>query len=301
MKIINKKNIKINLILLFIPFLNLSCKESENFSDINLKNESFKDTIDLVDTIKSINIKNDTVHIRKIKIEDLNGKWYAYKFLEDSRFNDPKFNKKYAEEYSKYASFEIKENKFLLLNSCNNNLYVYKYPVKTKKYEDENIFTTFFKPKLDSLSFVSSIDGIQTCEKPYKTFCVYENSLVIHDRGYFFFFTKNKDSQKNTDLKIEGIPSDSRISWNVSKMYNTKSITEAYQNFKKDFTYGGLNLIEQLPHENFIDKESNIEYEIKNQNILISKSDPLGVITILLQKKGNMVQLTYKMEYPDEG
>jgi hypothetical protein len=295
MKIINNYRLTIFLV---ITFCMIFCKKSEN--------SIVKNNQDLITQNDSVIEKKDTVSDKKeelIKnsIQDFQGTWYCYKFTKDERFNEG-FDDKYANEFSNFSNFIIKKDSLLLKNRCKSLIYIYKYPIKLKKFEDESTFITFFKPQKDSLSFITSMNtsSIQ-CEAPFKTLCILDNDLLIHDRGYFFHFYKQNKNPRNNSFNVIGIPGDNRNEWIVTKTYTTKNINEVYKDFKNNFTFSSSKLRDVLPNNNFHDEQNDVDYKKDKDSFIIIKNDPMGVITISFKTKDGKILLEYKMEYLGEG
>lgn len=78
-------------------------------------------------------------------------------------------------------------------------------------------------------------------------------------------------------------------------------MNEAYQEFEISFPFGGLNLVDVIPNSSYLDKANNINYEITEKEVNISKANPMGTIIINLSIKNDKLYLSYKMEYLDEG
>jgi hypothetical protein len=291
------KSLKLS-ILIFVLFI-MSCKNSDTKNDIVLVKNEDSVSANLI-AKKKISDPNSTA-IKKEKLKNFQGVWYSYKFIKDKRYNES-FDDNYAAEVSRYASFSIKSDSLIVPNWCKTTIYEYKYATKIKNYNEESIFITYFKPKNDSLTFLSPYNANDLgCEKPYNVICFLKDELIIHDRGYFFFYKREKNKLTNNEFIINGIPGDNRNSWAVEKTYKNLDLNYAYEDFKKYFPFGGLNLKNEIPTSNYLDKTNNVDYEIRDKEVTIIKANPMGTVIINLSIKNGKLYLVYKMEYLDEG
>lgn len=286
----------INIFILAIVFL--SCKKQEEKNDMTIQQ----------DTLSKVNVKSQNLVLNDINQEDnslnINGTWTCYKFLSDDR-NEKKYDTDYAQEIARYSKFIIENNK-LKINNCTKNIYTYKYSTKLKKFEDESVFITYFKPKKDSVEFIDAINsGNDTsCDiLDNYTFYIPDNENIIHyDRGYYFYYKKIKDVKSSNNYTTQGIPANNRNEWAVTGTFvHSKSLEDGYRNFRKEFPYGSKNTTETFPkNEEFIDSKNGIIYNRSNNEYKIMKDDPMGKIIIKIsQNKNSPVTFSYEMHYPD--
>lgn len=233
-----------------------------------------------------------------LNINKYDGNWKCYKYLKDEKITDD-YSDNYAKEFSKYASFKIKNDSLIIDRRCKTKIYDYKYYIKKRKFEEESIFINRLKIKKDTLDFISNYNTAEfNCEKPFKIMCFFNNEFIIHDRGYFFFFSNN--NILNNEIYF-GIPSDNRAEWEINYKTNNVNIENVLNEFKDKFPYGAENLLKTIPKKSYIDKKNNILYECSKRTIKISKNDKMGTIIIEFKIGKNSVIVNYKMEYLENG
>jgi|GEM_PF-5422645 len=282
----------------FTGIVFLSCKD---FSD---KKVSVAQNEPLIQIENDKDSKPKKTVTTEFQVPDINGVWSCYDFAPDVKGGD-KGDLSFAEEMSKYAQLKI-ENNQLTFNNCKKELYYYKYPVKLKKYEDESVFITFFKPKKDSVYFVGSINSGENntlCDifDSYTFYLADDNTIVQYYRGYFFYYKKSPAAGKNNDFEISGIPGNNKNEWTVKGRTKQSSTLGAdYENFKKYFPYGSKNLSKKIPpQKEFTDKINGILYRKTTTGLEIIKDDPLGKILISFTKSDTESNFTYEFRYPE--
>lgn len=276
-------------------FLLFSCNSNDKkIKATTISNDTLK--IDAISSTK--NQRNDQNNISQTV-------WDSYAYEVDNRYKS-EYGEDYAKEFTKFSSLTLK-NDSIFMGDCKEKIYQYNYPTKAKKYENESIFITFYKPKTDSIKFISTQSFLkdQSCIPLDNVIIYYENpdELVIHDRGYFFKYHKRISEQKEkiNIRDIKGLPGNNRSGWFINTTINDiNTIQNGLKYFSNVFPYGAKGLIQSIPNDmNYKDSSNNITYKYSNNILTINKADPMGEITIILEVKNNKMKLNYKMELPD--
>ncbi|HEX9981601.1 MAG TPA: hypothetical protein VGB50_13655 [Flavobacterium sp.] len=275
--------IKMYLKLLWLCLIISGCKKSPSSTD------GGSTTLDEFKAPYLIVAKQDSHR------DEIGGVWRCYRYERDIRYNEA-FTDDYAKEFSRFACFEIRSDSILISNRCKALIYSYNYAVKFKKLDIESTYITHLKPKADSIRFITVNPDDEECADPFQTICNANSDMILHDRGYFFYFKKT-----NEPLRIKGIPGDNRNEWTYTETFRNSSFQEVYAAFLKKFPYGAKDLQTQLPARSETGNENLVSYEWNNSNTLtIRKPDPFGIITIrLAQKSNNEITLLYQMEYTE--
>ena len=232
------------------------------------------------------------------------GEWICYKYQTDN--TAVKFDKSYAEEFSKYAYFTIQNDTLSAMGVYNSPIYSYKHPVKFKKYNIESVFITSFQPDGDYTFFVTSYNSYEYYTEenhdvsPYyrdapmnNTLWFWNDNFLINDGGYFFFFKKGTRKKDG----IYGVPGDERNYFEVKKTYNT-SIEELLNLLKIDFPFGFEQVMTEANKELFFANDWK-----ENKTLKLEKSQANGKFVMEIVLEDSNIKLLYRMasDFEDAG
>lgn len=268
---------KVTLVtVLFITFLSYRVNSSNYISNISMINR----------------VETEDNEVKKTFLADKQGEWVCYKYEIENP--ESAFDDNYAQEFVNHAYFKIRNDTLSASGIYNTPVYGYKYPVEFKSNSEESIFISYFKPDVDSVFFIvpfhpyeyywENSDGMPSYqEAPMNKMDFYwNNSFIINDRGYFFFFKKGK---KETGVIIRGVPGDDRNYFRVEKLYRNISPDNLPELLKIDFPYGFGQVMD---HELFSSNDWS-----RNQTLRFEKSQSLGKFVMEITIEGDDMRLLY--------
>jgi hypothetical protein len=279
--------------LILLLFISCSVKSEKNYS-----NDSSFISNDIITDSLSTEITSQSIE------KSYFGIWDCYKYGKDSRY-DSNYGEGYAKEFSEFSKLRLTKDS-LYIGRCVEKIRYYDYPTKFRRYDGESVFITYFKPTEDKVKFVSvqNINENNIC-LPIDNEPIYlenYNSIIIHDRGYFFYYRKdNENTHKEICAEnVIGIPGNNRDYWNVElKTKRFNNIEEGYNYFMTNFTYGGKDLKDKIPIDaEYIDNKNSIIYKKNGNKLEIEKADPMGTIFIKMEYKEKEFHLIYRLDYP---
>ncbi len=244
--------------------------------------------------------KSTTPKTASIQQENLiDGYWSCVKYEIDSRFSNSKYGINYANEFKDNFSFTIK-NDSITIGNCKEELYQYKYNLNSYKATGESVFGIKSNSQ-NSIKILSTYEEKSNTCFPLDNLTMYHsdnNQIIIHDKGYFFYYDQSQYEKESSNCKKEGILGNTRNYWNLECHYS-KSIDETYKEFLKTYPYTSIFLLNKIPTTSFTDNENNITYNIKDNKVEIYKSDPSGIIYISFEKMENETVMKFEMKYPE--
>lgn len=229
----------------------------------------------------------------------IDGYWYCEKYEIDNRFYDPEYGTSYANEFKDNFSFTIK-NDSIKVGSCKEELYTYKYNLKNSKASSESVFGIKSNSQ-NNIEILSTYEDKSNTCLPLDNVTMYHtnhNQIIIHEKGYFFYFSKSQEERKSSSCENEGIIGNLLNYWKLECKYSG-SINEVYKNYLKKFPYSSRFLPNQVPKYSFTDSENNIVYKVKDNKIEIYKSNRVGIIYTSFEKIEGDIFMRFEMKYPE--
>lgn len=282
----------IHHIRIFLILALVSCKQ--NYKVQNNDDEFFnKDQ-----TIATVKETEPNSNLK----ESIKGYWSCSTYMKDPRVNS-EYDDNYAKEFSNYSALYIDSSK-INIGSCSLDYYLYKYPTKIKKFEQESVFISQFKPQIDSVSFLGTINSLNkencTVLEDFTFYFKNDSTIILHDRGYFFTYNKQATKPTIQNCTSVGTPGNNRDYWKLDcTIPNVSSLQEGYDYFKRNFPYGAENLLTEIPKNDLV--LDGASYVLTNQSLTINKANVMGTLFIKFTlSDNNSVDLIYEMQYLDE-
>ncbi len=240
---------KQTLITFIVLVLLSSCSRSENKRKENENKEKTR-------LEEYLSYSKDSVFDKERFLDDLNGDWICYKYVEDGEYY-PNFlrDKKWADEFREYFYFRISND--TIISS------IYKMPIDVSIVNIANL-NKFAQATLNNIVKDSAYSSLNPIYKvhgengmyysqywdllieqgdtiPYvediplggSIWC-FPNYLVIDNYGYYWYFKKGVPNNK----EIIGMPSNVNSRFIVNRTYENCSIKEAAYKLMEEFPKG---------------------------------------------------------------